>query len=384
MKKVIIIRWGEIHLKGKNRGHFERLLENNIKHALKSYNCSLRKISGRYVVEGVDEFLFDDVVKSLSKVGGIHSISPCYLIKTDLQNIINTANFVMKEKTGTFKVETKRADKSFSLNSVELSRKIGGVVLKSNVDLKVDVHSPDVILNLDLRETGETLVFTDTIKMMGGMPSGSSGKGLLMISGGIDSPVAGYMMAKRGMKLDAIHFHSYPYTSEMAKEKVIELAKAVSCYTGGLRLYIVSFTKIQEAIHECCKEEYMITLMRRFMMKISETIAKNNGLQAIVTGESLGQVASQTIESITSSNSVVSMPVLRPLIAFDKLDIIEISEKIGTYETSILPYEDCCTVFLPKHPLIKPNLEKVKLEEGHLEVDKLINEAISTIEIIDL
>ena len=384
MKKVIIIRWGEIHLKGKNRGQFERLLENNIKHAISPFNISLKKISGRYVLEGIDEYFYDDVVKSLSKVGGIHSISPCYLIKTSLEQIIETATFVMKDKTGTFKVETKRADKSFELNSVELSRKIGGEVLKSNHNLKVDVHNPNVVLSLDLRETGETLVFTDTIKMMGGMPNGSSGKGLLMISGGIDSPVAGYMMAKRGMKLDAIHFHSYPYTSEMAKEKVIELAKAVSGYTGGLRLYIVSFTQIQEAIHEHCKEEYMITLMRRFMMKISETIAKNNKLQAIITGESLGQVASQTIESITSSNSVVSIPVLRPLIAFDKIDIIEISEKIGTYDTSILPYEDCCTVFLPKHPLIKPNLEKVKIEEGKLDVENLIKDAISTLEIIDL
>ena len=384
MKKVIIIRWGEIHLKGKNRGHFERLLENNIKHAISTYNISMKKISGRYVLEGIDEYIYDDVVKSLSKVGGIHSISPCYLIKTSLEGIIETSTFIMKDKSGTFKVETKRADKKFELNSVELSRKIGGEVLRSNHSLKVDVHTPDVVLSIDIRETGETLIFTDTIKMMGGMPNGSSGKGLLMISGGIDSPVAGYMMAKRGMKLDAIHFHSYPYTSEMAKEKVIELAKAVAGYTGGLRLYIVSFTHIQEAIHEHCKEEYMITLMRRFMMKISETIAKNNKLQAIITGESLGQVASQTIESITSSNSVVTMPVLRPLIAFDKLDIIEISEKIGTYETSILPYEDCCTVFLPKHPLIKPNLEKVKIEEGKLEVEKLIDDAISSLEIIDL
>ena len=371
MKKVIIIRWGESHLKGKNRGQFERMLENNIKHAISPFNISLKKISGRYVLEGIDEYFYDDVVKSLSKVGGIHSISPCYLIKTSLENIIETATFVMKDKTGTFKVETRRADKSFDLNSVELSRKIGGEVLRSNHNLKVDVHNPNV-------------VFTDTVKMMGGMPNGSSGKGLLMISGGIDSPVAGYMMAKRGMKLDAIHFHSYPYTSEMAKEKVVELAKAVAGYTGGLRLYIVSFTKIQEAIHEHCKEEYMITLMRRFMMKISETIAKHNKLQAIITGESLGQVASQTIESITSSNSVVTIPVLRPLIAFDKIDIIEISEKIGTYETSILPYEDCCTVFLPKHPLIKPNLEKVKIEEGKLDVENLIKDAISSLEIIDL
>lgn len=384
MKNVIIIRWGEIHLKGKNRGHFERLLENNIKHALLPFDCNLKKISGRYVVSDFDEYLLNDIITALSKVGGIHSVSPSVMIETNYDNIVSTAIEIMRDKIGTFKVETKRADKTFFLNSVELSRKIGGELLRANQNLKVDVHNPDFTLNLDLRESGETIIFTETIKMMGGMPNGSSGKGLLMISGGIDSPVAGYMMAKRGMKLDAIHFHSYPYTSELAKEKVITLSKCVAGYTGGLKLYIVSFTEIQEAIHEFCKEEYMITLMRRFMMKIAEKIARHNGLQTIITGESLGQVASQTIESITSSNSVATLPVLRPLIAFDKLDIIEISEKIGAYETSILPYEDCCTVFLPKHPLIKPNLEKVKIEESKLDVEGLIQKALSQLEIIEL
>lgn len=384
MKKVIIIRWGEIHLKGKNRGHFERLLEKNIRHAIKDFDVTLSKISGRYVIDKINDYNCDDVINKLSKVSGIHSVSVSYIVKTSLENITNTAVLAVSGLNGTFKVETKRADKTFELNSVELSRKIGGEILRANKNLSVDVHAPDTIVNLDLRETGETLIFTDTVKMMGGMPSGSSGKGLLMISGGIDSPVAGYMMAKRGMMLEAIHFHSYPYTSELAKEKVVSLAKIVGDYSGGLRLHIVSFTEIQEEIHKCCKEEYMITLMRRFMMKISEIIAKNNGAQAIITGESLGQVASQTIESITSSNSVVTMPILRPLIAFDKLDIIEISEKINAYETSILPYEDCCTVFLPKHPLIKPNLQKVKIEEDKLDVERLINNALSNVEIINL
>ena len=384
MKKVIIIRWGEIHLKGKNRGHFERLLEKNIRHAIKDFDVTLSKISGRYVIDKINDYNCDDVINKLSKVSGIHSVSVSYIIKTSLENITNTAVLAVSGLSGTFKVETKRADKTFELNSVELSRKIGGEILRANKNLSVDVHVPDTIVNLDLRETGETLIFTDTFKMMGGMPSGSSGKGLLMISGGIDSPVAGYMMAKRGMMLEAIHFHSYPYTSELAKEKVVSLAKIVGDYSGGLRLHIVSFTEIQEEIHKRCKEEYMITLMRRFMMKISEIIAKNNGAQAIITGESLGQVASQTIESITSSNSVVTMPILRPLIAFDKLDIIEISEKINAYETSILPYEDCCTVFLPKHPLIKPNLQKVKIEEDKLDVEGLINNALSNVEIINL
>ncbi len=384
MSKVIIIRWGEIHLKGKNRGIFEKMLENNIKHAIKDFDLTFTKISGRYLIKNFDEFYMDDIIKKLSKVGGIHSVSPCEVVKSNVEDIINKCVEVASELVGTFKVETKRADKSFPMLSIDLSRKVGGEILKSNHNLSVDVISPEHTVSIDIRETGETLIFTQTYLMMGGMPSGSSGKGLLMISGGIDSPVAGYMMAKRGMKLSAIHFHSYPYTSEYAKDKVVKLAKMVGEYTGGLKLYVVSFTKIQEAIHKYCKEEYMITLMRRFMMKISETIAKNDGLQAIITGESLGQVASQTIESITSSGSVVTIPVLRPLIAFDKIDIIKISEKIETYETSILPYEDCCTVFLPKHPLIKPNLKKVKLEEDKLQVEQLIEQALSSVETIEL
>ncbi|MBR3804526.1 MAG: tRNA 4-thiouridine(8) synthase ThiI [Clostridia bacterium] len=384
MNKVIIIRWGEIHLKGKNRGLFEKMLENNLKYAVKSFDCTFKKVSGRYLIKDFEPYLTDEILDKISKVSGVHSASVCDLVQSDIDSIIKKSVEVCAEKSGTFKVETKRADKNFPMLSVDISRKVGGEILKANNNLKVDVISPDFILNIDIRESGETFIFTDTILMMGGMPNGSAGKGLLMISGGIDSPVAGYLMAKRGMKLEAVHFHSYPYTSEQAKEKVIELTKAVGEYTGGIKLHIVSFTEIQEAIHKFCKEEYMITLMRRFMMKISEKIAKNNGLQTIITGESLGQVASQTIESITSSNSVATLPVLRPLIAFDKIDIIKISEKIGTYQTSILPYEDCCTVFLPKHPLIKPNLKKVQLEEERLEVDALIECALSNVETIEL
>lgn len=384
MNKVIIIRWGEIHLKGKNRGIFEKMLEDNIKHAIKDFECTFKKISGRYMIKDFSDFYTEDIISKLSKVSGIHSVSVCELVKSDIDSIIKKSVEICLEKQGTFKVDTKRADKSFPMLSVDISRKVGGEILRANKYLRVDVIKPDFVLNIDIRESGETLIFTDVIMAMGGMPSGASGKGLLMISGGIDSPVAGYMMAKRGMKLEAVHFHSYPYTSEQAKEKVIELTRLVGEYTGGIKLHIVSFTEIQEAIHKYCKEEYMITLMRRFMMKISETIAKNNGLQAIITGESLGQVASQTIESITSSNSVATLPVLRPLIAFDKIDIIKISEKIGSYETSILPYEDCCTVFLPKHPLIKPNLKKVQLEEGNLDVETLISNALSNVEVIEL
>ncbi|MCQ2400091.1 MAG: tRNA 4-thiouridine(8) synthase ThiI, partial [Clostridia bacterium] len=253
-------------------------------------------------------------------------------------------------------------------------------------NLKVKVKDPDFTVHVDIREDGKTFVFTDFIAGIGGMTVGSAGKGLLLISGGIDSPVAGYLTAKRGMKIDALHFQSFPYTGEAAKEKVVDLSKIVSTYNGGsLNLYVVSFTKIQEAIHENCPEEFMITLMRRFMMRIAERLAISRGDQAIITGESLGQVASQTVESITSSNSVVEkLPVLRPLIMMDKLDIIEIANNIETYETSILPYEDCCTVFLPKFPAIKPNLKKVIEAESKLDVESLILDAMSSIEIIRL
>jgi len=262
---------------------------------------------------------------------------------------------------------------------------LGGKLLEIyGKNLTVDVKNPDFPVNVDIREDGKTFVYTETIHCMSGMPVGSAGRGLLLISGGIDSPVAGYMMAKRGMKLDCLHFHSFPYTGEAAKEKVVELTKKVGEYNGGINLYVVSFTHIQEAIHENCPEEFMITLMRRFMMRIAERLANRIGCQAIITGESLGQVASQTIESMTSSNSVVTMPVLRPLVAFDKIDIIKISRDIDTYETSILPYEDCCTVFLPKFPAIKPNLEKVIKAEQKLDFEGLIEEAMKKIEKITL
>lgn len=384
MKKVLIIRWCEIHLKGKNRNHFEKLLEDNIRHSIKEIPCKFVKIQGRYLLQDFDEFNEDVLIQKLLKISGIHTISVANSVPSTMEDISNIAVEICKYKKGTFKVETNRADKKFPIHSTDCSREIGAKILSSNHDLTVDVHHPETIVNIDIRESGRTLVFTDFIKGMGGMPTGSAGKGMLMLSGGIDSPVAGYMIAKRGMRLEAIHFHSYPYTGELAKEKVITLGKMVGEYSNGLTLHIVKFTEIQEAIHEKCPEEYMITMMRRFMMRIAEIIAKNVGAQTIITGESLGQVASQTIESITSSNSVVKMPVLRPLIAFDKLDIIEISEKIGTFETSILPYEDCCTVFLPKYPIIKPKLENVEKIEKALDVDALIAKALENVETIKL
>lgn len=381
MKKAIIIRYCEIHLKGKNRGFFEKLLKENIKKTLKGIECTFTAMHSRYLIEDFDELDYDIIADKLHKIAGIHTFSPALVIESTFDNILNAVKELCADKSGTFKVATNRADKTFTPSSMETSMLLGAKLLELYAPkIKVDVKNPDFTVYVDIREDGKTFVYTDVIHGLSGMPVGSAGKGLLLISGGIDSPVAGYMTAKRGMKLDCLHFHSFPYTGEAAKEKVIELTKKVGEYNGGVNLYVVSFTHIQEAIHKHCPEEFMITLMRRFMMRIAERLAIQQGDQAIITGESLGQVASQTIESITSSNSVVTMPVLRPLIAFDKIDIIDIARKIDTYETSILPYEDCCTVFLPKFPAIKPNLERVKKAESKLDVEALIEEAFKNVE----
>ena len=386
MKNVVIIRYCEIHLKGKNKGYFERMLGDNIRHALKDIPHKYVKIPARYLIEEFNECDLDEILTRLQKVSGIHSISSAICVPSNKEEIYQIALSLCEGKTGTFKVETNRADKTFPMNSIELSRELGGVILdKFAKYLTVNIKKPDFTVNIDIRESGDTLIYTDVIKCMGGMPVGSAGKGLLLLSGGIDSPVAGYMMAKRGMRLKALHFHSYPYTSEAAKEKVIELAKTLSVYSGGIDLYVVSVTEIQEKIHEKCAEDLMITMLRRFMMRIAERLARSVSAQTIITGESLGQVASQTIESLTTSNAVVEeIPVLRPLIAFDKLDIIAVAEKIGTFSTSILPYEDCCTVFLPKFPAIKPRIERVLAEEKNLDVEELIDKAMSSIEKIEV
>ena len=385
MNKVIIVRVCEIFLKGKNRFYFVNLLEENIKKALDGIKYDLVKLQMRYLVENFDEDKYDLIMSKLLKVCGIHTMSVAYCVESDVDKIAEAAIAECEDMKGSFKVETNRADKTFPLHSVELSAEIGGRILeKYGKDLYVDVKKPKNILKIDIRENGQSLIYKDVIKGVGGMPVGSSGKGFLMLSGGIDSPVAGYMMAKRGMKLAAVHFHSYPYTGEAAKEKVITLGKMISEYSAGMTLYVVKFTEIQEEIHKKCSEEFMITMMRRFMMRITERLANYHGGQAIITGESLGQVASQTTESITSSNSVVTMPVFRPLIAFDKLETIEIANKIGTYETSILPYEDCCTVFLPKFPAIKPRMDRVLKEESRLDVEELIKRAMQNIEVIEL
>ena len=384
MEKVVIVRYSELHLKGKNRGYFERVLIINMEKALKGLKHEIKRQSGRYLIEGFDEFDTDEIVSRLKKVFGIHSLSVALKVKSDMNAIYNAAEEVCFE-SGSFKVETHRADKTFPLNSLQISAEIGGRLLSKRKNLSVDVHNPQFIVNIDVRENGTTLVFNEFFKGAGGMPVGTSGNGLLLISGGIDSPVAGHMIAKRGMQVNCIHFHSYPYTNMQARDKVIELAKVLSSYTCGTKLHIVSVTHIQEEIHKKCNGEYMVTLLRRFMMRIAERVANKCGAQCLITGESLGQVASQTIEGMTSSNSVVkNLPVLRPLCGFDKDEIIERSRDMGAYDISIQPYEDCCTVFLPKHPVIKPSTESILEEEAKLEVEKLIEEAMASLKVITL
>lgn len=384
MEKVIIIRYSEIHLKGKNRGFFERAFAANMEKALRGIKHEIRKQSGRYLIENFDEYDVDLIVEKLKKVFGIHTISVALKVDTNMDAIFGAAKAVCSE-SGTFKVETHRADKKFALNSMQISAEIGGRLLSYNKNLTVDIHNPEFIINVDVRENGKTLVFNKFFRGAGGMPVGTAGKGLLLLSGGIDSPVAGHMIAKRGMSLDCIHFHSYPYTNMQAKEKVIDLAGVLSTYCCGTKVHIVSVTHIQEEIHKKCNGDFMVTLLRRFMMRLAEIIAKRCSAQCIITGESLGQVASQTIEGMTSSNSVIeSLPVLRPLCGFDKNEIIERSKNMGAYEISILPYEDCCTVFLPKHPVIKPKLADVIKEEEKLDVNALIEKALESVEIINV
>lgn len=384
MKKVVIIRYAEMYLKGKNRGFFERLFAENIERSLKGFQHELHRYSGRYLVENFDEDCADDILERLKKVFGIHSMSLAYETDTDLDSMFEAAKLVCG-KGETFKVETHRADKSYPLTSVEVSREIGGRLLAYLKTVKVDVKNPSFYVYVDIRENGTALVFGEFFDGANGMPVGTSGRGLLLISGGIDSPVAGHMMAKRGMNVECLHFHSYPYTNAQAKEKVVDLATVLSEYTQGTTLYTVSVTHIQESIHEKCAPELMITLLRRFMFRIAERHAMRIKAQCLITGESLGQVASQTIEGMTSSNSVVKkLPVLRPLVGFDKNEIIDRSVKMGAYEISIRPYEDCCTVFLPDHPAIRPKLCDIEREEAKLDVEGLIEEAMKTMEKISL
>ena len=384
MEKVIIIRYCEIHLKGKNRGYFEKVFMNNLEKSLSGIRHEIRKPSGRYVVENFDEARTDEIVARLQKVFGTHTLSIAYKVPATMDDIF-AAVLAVAPEAGSFKVQANRADKHFPLNSMQINAEVGGRLLEARPALRVDVHAPQHLIGIDVRENGDALVFCGWIKAAGGMPVGTSGKGMLLLSGGIDSPVAGHMIAKRGMTIEALHFHSYPYTNRQAREKVEELAHILAGYTGGLELHVVSVTHIQEAIHKYCPAEMMITLLRRFMMRIAERLCRQTAAQCIITGESLGQVESQTIEGMTSSGSVVhELPILRPLVGFDKTEFVERAREIGTFETSILPYEDCCTVFLPKHPLIRPDLAKVAEQEKKLDVEALVAEALASEETLHI
>ena len=382
MKKVLLLKFGELFLKGKNKKDFENLLVGNIRKKLADFSFKLAFPMGRIVISDYDEFEEDLIVKRLTTVFGLIGVSKATELKADKDEIFNFVSTI--KISGTFRVNAKRADKKFPLSSMELERELGAVILENNKEAEVDLHNPKYHVNVEVRFNDLAYVYYETIKCAGGLPLGSAGKALLLLSGGIDSPVAGYLMAKRGLKIEAVHFHSYPYTSEQAKEKVITLAKELCEYCDEIKLHIVSFTKIQEQIHMNCDSEYMITIMRRIMMRIAEKICNQNDLGAIITGESLGQVASQTMQSINVTNSVVSLPVFRPVIAFDKEDIVEVAEKIGTFETSILPYEDCCTVFLPKYPVIKPTIKKAEYQEKFLNIENLVDVALSNQEEIVL
>lgn len=384
MKDVILLRFGEIYLKGKNKGFFERTLLKNIRKSLENFDCNVEKISGRYLVTDFDEMDSTAIISRLKKIFGLTSLSIAKEFDTSKEAI---ENFVSTFKTNakTFRVSVKRADKTFPISSNEYEKLLGGIVLDNNPNLKVQLKNPELELVVEIRENKKTYILTDSISCVGGMPIGTAGKGLVLLSGGIDSPVASYMMAKRGLELIGLHFHSFPYTSVQAKEKVCKLAKLLTEYTGHIKLICCPFTAIQEEIHKNCSPEFMITIMRRIMMQIAKRVCDKFDAKAIITGESLAQVASQTLESINVTNDAQSTyPVFRPCIGMDKSEIIDISQKIGTYETSILPYEDCCTVFLPKNPVIKPKLDKVKREESRLDIETLIANALNNLEIIEL
>ncbi len=380
---VILIRYGEIFLKGKNRGSFEKKLKDNIRYSLTGISYKLYTISGRLEISEYDREQEQAIITRLSRVFGIYSLSVAQKIETSKENICAFCETINLGKKS-FRVSANRASKIFPIKSMQLNIMLGDIICKNNPESKVNLSNPEVDVIVDIRENGYTYISTSSVKCVGGMPLGSAGKGLVLLSGGIDSPVATYFLAKRGLEIEAIHFHSYPYTSELARKKVETLAKKLCAYTNKIKLHIVSVTHIQEEIHKKCDGEFMITLLRRMMMRIAQIIAKNNDCGALITGESLGQVASQTLQSIGITNSVVDIPVFRPLIGFDKEDIISIAQKIDTYETSIQPYEDCCTVFLPKSPVTKPKMEKVLREEEKLDIDSLVKKSLESEEIVDI
>ncbi|TJX60940.1 tRNA 4-thiouridine(8) synthase ThiI [Soehngenia saccharolytica] len=380
MDRVISISLGEVVLKGLNRKYFENKLIDNIKRVLKGLgDFKIYKEQGKIYIEGVENEE-EIAINRLTKIFGIIYVSPCIRTSTELEDIkkasICLLNEKVKDENGivTFKVNTTRSDKRYPLISPEISRIVGAAILDNINNVKVDVVSPMINVYIDIKENA--YIYIEKFKSRGGLPIGTNGKGLLLLSGGIDSPVAGYMMAKRGVEIDCLHFHSYPFTSQRAEEKVIKLAEELSIYTGPLRVFSVNLLNIQKAINENCPEDQMTILSRRFMMRIGERIAQDNEYDCLITGENLGQVASQTIESINVIEKAVDTTILRPLIGFDKTDIVKMAVEIETYETSILPYEDCCTVFLPKHPLTRPKLKDILDAEKSLDIESLIDEAL--------
>lgn len=377
MKCLLVKYSSEITLKGLNRKVFEECLLNEIRRRI-GREHKIDRESGRFFIHAYS----DEMIKELQKVFGILRVAVADIVEKDIKAMSRTAVEQISTMNGikTFKVESKRADKRFPLNSLEISRTVGGDVLESIADIKVDVHNPEVIINVEVRD--KAYIYTKEHEGVGGMPYKSAGKGMLLLSGGIDSPVAGFMMAKRGLELSCVYYHSHPYTSERAKDKVVDLAKKLSEYTGPIKLYVIPFTHIQMDIIEKCREDELTIIMRRFMMKLAEMAAAKEKAKALVTGESLGQVASQTLESIFVTNSELELPVFRPLIGMDKIDIMDISRRIGTYETSILPFEDCCTIFVPKHPKTKPRLEEIKRSEEILDMAGLMEEALENAEIL--
>ena len=385
MNRIILVRYTEIHLKGLNRPFFEKKLIANMKSSLKGIPCKIYHEQGRIYVHSVPDDSFDEAIDRLRRVFGIHSLSPAYVVDKDWDNVVNTCYELMEkeiERSGktSFKVFARRSDKHYFMNSDAINREMGGLMLERFPCLHVDIHNPEIKLCIEIRDSA--YVYCEEIPCANGMPIGSAGKATLLISGGIDSPVAGYMMAKRGLILSAVHFYSYPYTSERARDKVVELAGLLSKYAGPIRLFLVPFTDIQMKIYDECREKETTVIMRRLMMKIAERIAVSEESRALITGEALGQVASQTLESLCVTNDAVSMPVFRPLIGFDKDEIMELARKIGTYETSILPYEDCCTVFVPKHPVTKPDLETLRASEAAVDFSELIEKAIADTELM--
>lgn len=388
MYKAFLIKYAEIGIKGKNRYLFENALRDQIKNALKGLgNFLVTKEQGRIYVECPDDYDYEETVEALTRVFGIAWICPVMIVDTIEWEELKTAvgDYVEErypDRNFTFKMEAKRADKNYPLTTPEMCMDMGGCLLDRFPELKVDVHNPSVRIMIEVRS--RSYVYSEVIPGPGGMPVGTSGKAMLLLSGGIDSPVAGYMVAKRGVAIDAVYFHAPPYTSERAKQKVVDLAKLISRYTGPIKLHVVNFTDIQLYIYEKCPHEELTIIMRRYMMRIAQTIAEEAGCLGLITGESIGQVASQTLHSLAATNEVCTMPVYRPLIAFDKQDIVNISEKINTYETSILPFEDCCTIFVAKHPVTKPSTKVIRYSERLLEekIEELTKTALETDEVI--